>query len=147
MTLRFVSIKLTGVVQYPSTAPDDYRGFRFSRSASTYFGSVDVRGPQRPTNLVTTVCSQPIFPSRDARLVLLPSRPSRSARAVREARPNGQEGCEPRNHPSISFSSLPESFDVVIQNILTRRTLDLDEGNLTSCRVLSFNVNAFPLTA
>jgi hypothetical protein len=43
-------------------------------------------------------------------------------------------------HSCIAFSSQRESFDVVIQNILPSRTLDLNERNLTSGRVLGFNV-------
>ena len=49
-----------------------------------------------------------------------------------------------RYHSRIVFSSLRESFDVIIQNILTRSTLDLDEGDFTRGGILGFNINAFP---
>lgn len=47
------------------------------------------------------------------------------------------------NHPSITFSSLLESLDVVVKNVLVSGTLDLDKCNLTSSRILDLNIDSF----
>jgi hypothetical protein len=50
------------------------------------------------------------------------------------------------NHPSIPLSSLLESVDVVVKDMLVSRTFDLYKSNLTSRWILCFDIESFSNT-